>query len=446
MKAYLSSLTDEFEQHPIRGVLCALVILFALYNLFLGIRRSFSIDGDFWFQYVGGVIWNEKGNAYSEELYKQRFIELAGPDIANSRHGANRYPPQGLAFFGFFAQFPVQTAQYIMLAINLVLLAVSIWLFARLIARYRSIKLLETTFLFALAGSMYGRVNLGNSQFGIIVCTFLLASYFLARHKNKWLSAFGGVLLALTSFKPTSLPLYMLYYLWRRAYIFLAACIVAGIVLTFLPTVLNQMPLVETTQNWLTYARVQQDAGDNNPSPFDSGSAQMTHLEPLVFRILNDFSPTNRLVSNIILAIMTIYSVFLIVRTKDLASSALIDFSIVSGITLLAIYHRVHDLYLIFPALICVYLRIFDSKRKSEQVILSAILIGSLFVFTLPGDLMANLTLQNPILANSYLWRVFAPVQTWASLIIFIAIIMIKRRELGVQNSKPEPLLSTATA
>jgi hypothetical protein len=134
-------------------------------------------------------------------------------------------------------------------------------------------------------------------------------------------------------------------------------------------------------------------AGDvDDPSPFSPYSAYLLNLAPLVYRVFNAQSSVTTLISWLIILVLLGYIFYLIWRSQPSEESYLLDFGLVSALSLLAVYHRNYDVSLLF----------------------------------LPGNVSERLSAAYPALLDSYFWRVVAPFQAWVSVAILAALMWLK--------------------
>jgi hypothetical protein len=176
---------------------------------------------------------------------------------------------------------------------------------------------------------------------------------------------------------------------------------------------------VESITGWLEVLSRLNIAGEvNDPSLFVITSSTMTHLEPIVYQLWNGQTATAMLVSWGILAALIGYSFYLIVRSHSSQRGQLLDFALVSALTMIAVYHRVYDTFLMLPALIYVYLHTVELQDKITQRRWFVFLFVLLLIYFMPADLTMRLGLSVPFLQDNYLWRVIAPFQAWANLVL----------------------------
>lgn len=417
--------TSDITRLAINAI-CLLVIFFSLVVFISSVLRNSDIDGDYYVFYTSGTLWSQGQNNYDAELVHNSMLENFGEEIANSRNSGNLYPPLGSVFFSFLSRFPVQTANMISLVLNLALLGLCLFMFARLLSQYRPVGLFEITLLITFINTGFGRANVRQGQVGIIICTLIMAAFLLER-RGKQIGA--GLSFALASLKPTFLFIYPVYYLLRRSWKLLITMVVCSFLLAAIPLVLSNRPVVETLLEYSTVAR-NLDSDENSPSPDVPHSAMMTHFRPLVFRIFNQQSQFTELVAlGVSLAALGL-ALYLMIRSRSLDRSSLLDFSLISALSLLVIYHRFHDVFLLFPGIIYIYVYAMRTPDTRIRLRWIAVIAVALFLMTLPGDLVFKVNERLPAVANMYLWKLISPFLTWAGVLIFITLIWLKFRSL----------------
>ena len=119
------------------------------------------------------------------------------------------------------------------------------------------------------------------------------------------------------------------------------------------------------------------------------------------------------------------------------------NFSLVSALSLLTVYHRPYDVFLLFPGILYVYIHATRIGNRRVQKIWATFVIVIVFVLTLPIDISTRISSMYPILLDNYLWRVIAPVNAWASVAVFAVLLWLKihesksleRRSLSVERN-----------
>jgi len=434
---------------PIRklapAVLCALLIVFSLArfatrSVYAAIEEFETYTGpasDLYSWYTAGELWNAGHSPYDYEAFQQRIQQLS-----HNRYQLDGYyyPPQATWAFSLLARLPLRSAFYLQLAFNLALLAASLAMLAAMLAWQRRIGWFEVALLAVLLNTAFARSNIHYAQTSLAIAFLLFATFLLVHHRRNTLA---GVALGLLSFKPTSLPIFLLYYLYRRNYRLVAACLLTGAAVTVLPVWLSGRPLFATLWAWLDAMRFASSTNSiNDPSPFHSGSAEMLNLAPLVYRIANSAAwPAQLLAWGVLLALG-----ILIFRRIRRAPGELNDLALVSMLTLWYVYHRTYDTFLLYPALLILYQAALEARPARPTWLRwapAALLVLILGAFALPGDLAARASDRFPQLLDLYPWRVVAPYQVWASLALFAAVWYLTR-PAQVTQTVPAPTLEPA--
>lgn len=417
--------------HWLKVGLCSIVIAASLLQFaYNGVLRSASftpdqyLSADFPRFYAAGQLWNEGRDPYNYTQLFDRLAQVVGLEKAQYSPSGYYYPPQASVLFGWFGSLSLNNAQYLMLALNLILLVASLWMLAHIMSWYRPVGLFELTLIISLLNTGFARNNVREGQTGLWVCVPLLGAFILAYHGRKTL---GGLALSILSFKPSFLPLYLLYFFIKKSYKMVIICVVVSAVLTITPLLLTQRPLVDTTTTWVKQLGTQSAPGStDDPGPFVLRSATMHHLTPLVFRILNSQSTLASAVSWLLILALVGFGGYLMWRSRPSAKGELLDFSLVSALSLFALYHRNYDIFLLFPGFIYMYLHAMNSTSKAAQRNWLVFLVFSVAVHFLPSDAMLQLSYRFTNLPDNYLFRVLAPFQTWAGLAVLGALLWLK--------------------
>lgn len=395
-------------------------------------------QASFYMFYAAGQLWGEGENPYDYTQFRARFTELAPPTAVTNNSGYY-YPPQASALFSALAHMPLHLARMVFLAVNLLLLVVCLLLLAHILARYRTVGLLEITLLVSLINTGFGRVNVRQGQLGLISCCFVLTMFVLATNRrDRW----AGIALGAATVKPTFMPVYFAFHLQRRSYRLIIACVLSIMALTILPLLMSHRPLLDTMDAWIRMVRLQGVAGGlDDPSPFVPDSAQMLNLTPLVYRVLNARSVLTTGISWLILIVLGGGILCLLGRDRRSGREELLDFGLVSALSLVSVYHRSYDIFLLFPGLLFLYLQTRDRDDARIRRWWTGFLTLVLLLLSVPGDLAMRLSRAHPALLGQYLWRVVAPFQAWVSLIVLGALLW---RKVTISPYRCRPALASA--
>src|SRR2546423_15693199 len=99
-------------------------------------------------------------------------------------------------------------------------------------------------------------------------------------------------------------------------------------------------------------------------SPFQPAGVGLLNLAPRVNRIMNAESMSTAVLSWAIIVLLCGWTALLVLRSQPTALGDLLDFSIVSMISLLAVSHRHYDQFLMFPGIVYLYVA---SMRKVDE-------------------------------------------------------------------------------
>ncbi len=419
---------------PVTMILCfSIIASSALSFIYNGLIRGLNTTPtDFYYFYVAGQLWNSGSDIYDPELFVARLSQLGSRAVAG--FGATAYPPQGYMFFSILAPWPVEVAHWVFVGINLLLLVIALGMFALVLARYRPIGLLEIALLASFLNTGFARGNIRDCQVSLVVCVALFGTFLLATRQR----AIGaGLVLSIVSFKPSFFPYYAGYYLLRRSYRLIIVCALSVVALTSLPLFLTHRPFLESMAAWLQSLTLLQSQNTiNDPSPMTPYSAEMVHLMPLLLRVLNVQSNITVALSWLIVLILSAYTAYLIYRSEPSAKVDLLDFGLVSALSLLGIYHRYYDIFLLFPGLLYLYLHTLRINEETTQRNWAVFLVVIILLISMPGDVTIQLSNAYPVLLTSYLWRVIAPFQAWAGVAIFGALLWLKAHQARRHESK----------
>ncbi|MCB0211257.1 MAG: DUF2029 domain-containing protein [Anaerolineae bacterium] len=407
------------------NLICILVILSSFVVLFVGgILKSQTIFYDFYFFYTGGELWNAGLDAYDSTLFNTHLTHLMGIEFPDDVYV---YPPQSSFLFSLLAQYPLEQAHTIVMISNVLLLIIVTGLMAFIISWYRPVGLVEITLLSGFLMTNFARISLRHSQWSILIYTFLLLT-FIFHHYHR--ESLAGVSLAFISLKPSFLPLYIIYYLLQKSYRLIFAVLLAGTLLTVVPLLITQAPVIETISNWLQALSEKTNAGGLNstaPSAPFQYNATMIHLAPLVYRIFNAQSTLATMTLWLALLTLIGWASFMIYSSPPSPQTELLDFGIVSGLSLIAVYHRDYDIFLLFPGLLFIFLYARTVVDKKQQwrwgVFIVAVLLGS----TLGSSIVLQLAYKFSALQNSYLWRLLIPTP-WISASVVLVLLWMKFR------------------
>lgn len=392
-------------------------------------RNEIDPGSDFIQFYRAGEIWRDDLNIYDREVFRRYFPDLTITHL---------YPPHANVLFETLTFVPLETSNHIFAWFNFVLLVGCLVMMLYMLWQFKSRSIFDVIFVLLLVNTGFGRgnFNFSNGQFGIIVYFLILLTFILAYRKRDTLA---GMSLSLITIKPTFFPLYFLYYLLKQRYRLVIVCLIAFALMLTLSIVLSGRELVPTIMNWLHESASASEPGTiNDTSPTFPYSALLVNLQPLVFRLLNTDAPVAAGVSWLLLFAAGVYSAYQMLRVPQTGRQQFLDLALISALSLLAVYHRAHDIALLFPGLLCIYLHIHDLENVRQKTIWAGVLAVILVVISIPGDLSTRILTINTDLQNAYLFRVIAPYQAWVSLLLLVSLLVLKTRAVRVAAPESE--------
>lgn len=412
--------------------LCWVALIALAIGLFLhrGVYQAVDLSrgfqnnaADFYAYHTAGTLWNQGDSPYDYDTFWRQYQAEAGALYWDGvMFYSYVYPPQASAFFGLLAIAPVEPARLGFIALNALLALACCWMVLGILAWYRPPGLPELAMAASLLATGVVRTNL-RGQMGLIVCAIVLGALILLRSRR---DVAAGVTLALLSLKPTNVLLFLGYSLLRRPRRLAAAFIAAGALLTVAPMLVSGRPVAETLLSWL--AQVGRLQGTDYRSPDLPYSAVMVQTEILVFRLLNQISPAAKLAAAAVTLTMAGLTFAALARRGAREESLLLDIALVSALTLVSSYHLTHDMGLLFPGLICIYLLAAAHPSRRARRLWGLFLVGAVVLMSVPGSLLTDhvpRALGLP-LHSSYWYRLIVPYQGWLSLAVFGALLWLK--------------------
>ncbi len=418
----VKTLRDQDTQTRIVNLIATVVIVASLgYFFYNFVIRGLDYEIDFLHFYSGGQIWHEGGNAYDETVFRSKLYSIA-PNEVNTIPTRYLYPPQASVLFSLYGSLPIKEGNLVQLLGNTILYLLSIIMLAFILSWYHPIGLIELAVIILLMNTGYGRaVRIG--QLSALTFVSILGTFICYCKRN---AVAGGLFFSILSIKPAFIPLFGVYYLIRRQYKLLIVAVITSVVITFLPLILTGRSVTEFVTGFADMITGGSDLNDPSPSvPF---SATLNNLQPIVFRITNSSALPSSLLSWGLIAGMTVYAFYLMLRTPETPRSQFLDFALICALSMIFIYRRNYDMFLMFPAVLYIYLHICDLttwRQRAGWVILLAI---SAVVMYLPADLSLKFLSIRPTLNDNYLFRVIAPFQAWINVFLLLGILWIKRQ------------------
>lgn len=412
----MNSSPVKIKYFHIKNCVCVLIITASIISFISnGLMKGYKIPYDFNIFYASGQIWMEGGNNYDPNLLCSRTHSF--PDCYD------QYLPIGNAFFSLFSYFPIEESANLFRIINLVLLFGIIIILGYFLMQYRKLGWIEFALLASFINTGFSRQNIKGAQLGIIICTFLFSTFYLIQKGKVYLSSLG---LAGTLIKPNFFPILIIYSVIRRKWKILFIGLFISLLLLLLPCFLTGRPIISTHIEWIvSIINNHGIESNNNPSPYDTLSAQLVYLLPLINRIFNFQSEIITLVTYLILIGVWTFSLLRLASLKYQGDNGLFEFGLISALTLLSIFHRQYDTFLLFPGVIVIYQNAINQVNIKHKIFWFGYLLVIMILLTVPGDLTTNLTDKYLILKESHFWRVLAPLQVWAGVLVVFGLLWL---------------------
>jgi len=420
-------------RRPLVRIGCVLLILLGI----VGIIRNGVLPGDrvffdFKVFYAAGELWRERVSPYDVTRFWAELSRFSpeSPEHNRKLQAIYVYPPQASAFFALLTRLPIEHAARLLLAANIGLTVVVLLMMGRILSWFRPIGLVELAFLATLPSvGLY--INLRNSQWGILVLALLLASFMLERSGRR---GAAGLALALTSFKPSFMPLFGLYHLLRGNWRFVAAAALGLAALSIVPLILTGQPPLTRLLEFQHALALRDAPGEflsTHPRERFTINYNMIHLEALLLRL---FGAPSALAS----AAVMLASVAMVAGTAWVLRQAprteqdhLLDFAIVSTLSAVVIYHRTYDLFLLFPGFLCLYLRAAGDVEQRGRWLWAGALIAFLLLFTRFNGWVTGWVSGTPELRDSPQARALLPMP-WLVMTMLLALLQLRRSPAGL--------------
>ncbi|MCB2180356.1 DUF2029 domain-containing protein [bacterium] len=402
-------------------VIIFLVGVFIIRTVFVSYQATASGGGWHWdldFWYVAGKMWLEGQSPYDPAAFSQVIADLRQYEVVGKENFS--YPPHFFTFFLILQAFPIGVDAWLIYFLNLGLIFLLVLMIGLLLSLYKKIDLPELALL-ALLLSTGIRTNIKFNQLGLIIGIAIFTSFWFYLKERPVIS---GVALGVVAFKPTSFPLLALYYFLKKRYWLLTVSGVVILLFGLLPFLFTDLPVGQTYIDFLTSLKFQA-SGIDSTSPFVATSAAQYQLEILVYRILNTDEGVASIISWMVIVGMVLLIVWLVVKRAPMPRPELYGFALFSSMTMMFIYHRSYEIYLMFPAIIYLYLYALDIQRGPLKNALFVVGWGLLLVDVLPSTLSVMALDYIPSLEKHYLFRLAAPIKVWMLVIAFVSLVLI---------------------
>jgi hypothetical protein len=222
----------------------------------------------------------------------------------------------------------------------------------------------------------------------------------------------------------------LIYYLVKKNFRLVLAAVTVLVVCGLLAFALTSLPMYSTIIDFVVSLRYH-DVGIDDPSPFVPTSATQYQLQVLLLRLFNSNESWAYVTAWIVVAGLTIMIFWLVMKPKKVRYPELFDLAVLSTWTMLIVYHRSYEVYLLIPGLVYLYLLANELETPKQKLWATLIIWGLLLFDALPSDLSNRVLDYLPDLAESYLFRVAAPVKVWWSVVILAILILIKLKAIG---------------
>jgi hypothetical protein len=427
------------------------VIAFSLYGFFVhGVARPLAAFGhDFFFFYTVGQAWNEGRDVYDRTLlvdqFNQMWIHFIGPDgAAASSAAGNGYPPEGVLLFSLLARLPLATAYMVLVGAQALAMLAVVGLLGVIVSRYRKIGLVEAALLFSFLNTSFVRVSFLWFGVSCFVGLLLLLVYIFWERGQ---TVRAGLFLGLAAFKISFLPLYLVYAFVKRQFRLLAVAATTMVLLNIGPLLWTGRDPVQTMGKWLQVLGQFQGAGTpNDPSPEKTVAAYLLHLQPLVFRVFGSHSLVSELTADFLILSFLALTFWLIWRSRAAQDNLFLDFSLISALSLVSMYHQSYDVFLLFPGIVSLYLHAHRQTAPRTRLAWLALTWALALGLMLPGDFFTHDVISVlPGLAGQPWWRIIEPHQAWAAVIVLVALLTIKATAL-IHKPERSPLFNERSA
>ena len=420
------------------AVCLSLITLFVMVFIQKGILQSVedfksvpSHGRDLWNFRAGGYLWGEGKNPSDpvllDEFWSEQSVSIRRIEYANIMY---YYPPQTSFLFSWLSRLSFETSYWLFLVINIFLTLIVLGLLGYILSWYLPIGILEITLLSSFL-HIGLRTNIRFNQISTLIAVFILLSFVMTKRKKESLA---GISLGITSLKPTFFPLLWLYNLFFGSKKHAVTCIFTGGLMTVLPIILSNRELFDTIASFLRARQIHQNAFDS-PSPFDSTSITLQNIEPLVFRILNQQSSLTILLSWMVILVLCILTFYQIYKNRHLRQKPLLDFAMISVLTILIVYHKNYDSFLLFPGFLYLFIQIKNMKFKNSKLFWLLFFLVILGIKILPTNFLYLFLSKTPLTIDTYIGRLFASFHVWGNIFLLGALLIFKKNQHVLKNN-----------
>ncbi len=411
-------------------ILCVfLIVFFILIFIQKGVLQSIgdykevpSNGRDLWNFRAGGYLWRKGENPYDPDKLDEYW---ANQDDSIKRITYKNimyyYPPQTSVIFSWLSRLSYGTSYWLFLTANIILTIIVMFLVGIVLSWYLPIGLLEITLLSSFL-HIGLRTNIRFNQSSTLVAVFVFLTFVLAKNHKEILA---GIALGFVSLKPTFFPLFWIYYFVIGSRKLVISSIISGLLLTVLPIIFSGRNLFETMEN-LIFARQTHLNDFDNPSPFVSSSITHQNFEPLVFRISDNQSNLTLLFSWIIILSFCILIYYLIYKNRHIKKEPLLDFAIISVASILVVYHKNYDSFLLLLGLLYIYIQIQKSESLNTKTKWLMVLLVILGIKILPTNFLFLLFAKTPFTIETYIGRLLSSFHVWGNILLLVTLLLFK--------------------
>lgn len=336
--------------------LIILMFFFAVVSVIQGVRNAIgSVHGSFDFQYDSAILFRERINPYDESLNPTGIAQNMGLFEYYDKVEANQFPSL-LAILLPYTFLPPHMANIAWALTNLLMTSVIIALSRKLFFIESDKQVFILLVLCLLSGTGW-RNNIGNGQHTIFAFAFFLISLWLSECKRPILS---GITLAVSYLKYTlTIPL-ALYFIFKKKYKELVISVAIHVVAT---------PLCAL---WLNDSVVNMIRKPLEVSGALSSSGYI------------DFSSVINMAPGMSMALAVLMCGFMFVLALiGSRRNGSIYYSILSYISLIVIYHRLYDFFILFIP-VGLFLGLWQKESDSSKrrvYLIDAIVSAGIFVY-----------------------------------------------------------------
>lgn len=345
-----------------------------------GLASYTQLHSDFVLYYGTGTLANEypAPSIYSPDLQRKIFNQISpSPDVP---YGVSSYPPFIPLFFSFLARLSFNAAYFLWLALTLALYCAGIWAVTSVVFPGERLKL-SLILCFALAYQPFVAETLANGQLSAIAVFSVGFALYQERHRRLF---YGGLFLALLSYKPTLLLFILPMLLLTRRFRMLAGFVTGASALFLIGTAYGGL------QVWPAYARLLQY---NSHLAGVHGKSAIRLPMSLDLSSVSHMLPGGRTIAGLVVvvalavtvAVMLAFSIWKS-RRGPTETQSLVWASVLTWTLVLNLYIPIYDSVLIVPAVILTLGALRDLRRSGglEWATFLAVLIFAVSWITIP--------------------------------------------------------------